>query len=156
MLFRKLKEYLYRKRVTRKALDFAKEHTYASSTLSFFINEERANIKNITNILFEDARKELFTVFPDAKPIAARLVPVNHNVICIRCFSTDSEGYFLHGVRIYVKHHSKWKTYNYSSDFFDSCKSFSADDFTVTMCGSCGDVNTFRHMQKLQDYYFVY
>lgn len=155
MLFRKIKNYHDRKIVKTAVKDFAKKHTYASSTLDLFIKDD-ITTKSVVERLYEEVGREFINTIPSLSLITAELLSFSNNAVCIRCYATESDGYFVHGVQIWIKHGKNWKAYNYSKDMFVTCKDISVENFKVTCCGCCGDVNTFYHFQEIVDHYFVY
>lgn len=156
-LFRKIKKYLYRKIVTEHdVMEFAKEFSYAQSELSLLIKDD-LNLHNLTSQIRGEVVNHLNELIPSAK--STFFTDKNSNVsdlMCIRCFATRTDGYLVYGCQIWVRLKGVWKYYNYGTDKWLDCLTFPPDDFSVTCCGCCGDVNTFCTFQELHDYYFVY
>lgn len=154
-LFREIGQYLCRKLVIEHDVkEFAKEFSYAQSELSILIKDD-INLQNIVTQIYKEASLRLFEIIPNVN----HLVPnpsACPDLICLRCFTTRDDDYLVYGCQTWVKHKGIWRYYNYATDKWIKFSTFPPEDFKVTCCGCCGDVNTFYNFQVIRDYYFVY
>ena len=100
--------------------------------------------------------KNLRERFPSVQRINS-MINKRKPMICLVCYATLNDGYYLFGCSGWIKVRGKWRTY-YPSGVYQSKKDSPKEGLQVRYCGCCGDVNTWycKDGDEVSEYFYVY